>query len=266
MHDRTVTRALFLSTRFDKICQIWDFEISEKTRNGIWEFFFAEEWQFHFQFHNFNFTQTFDGSEPVDCATNSTVERKSSRSFNTHEPKIPAIQNKIGRGIIWVDGWVPSVSIFWFLRLSCLFSANTDRFETNHDHFNHNRRGKNKQALPRYSNSIGNQLKNDLFLNRSSIVNQSINKTPPYFFLLAACVRGLNGHTLDPLRPPTDRPRGDVSSPYRNRDAQRNHNIHLQFCKVSARASFVSPAKTVRPREKSFIRPISRFWNPAENR
>ena len=48
--------------------------------------------------------------------------------------------------------------------------------------------------------------------------------------------------------------------------AQHSHNIFLYFYTPTANGSLVNPAKTVRPREKSFISAISRFQNAAQKK
>ena len=59
---------------------------------------------------------------------------------------------------------------------------------------------------------------------------------------------------------------GAVSVPYQSSYAQHSHNIFLYLYTPTANGSLVNPAKTVRPREKSFISAISRFQYPAQKK
>ena len=59
---------------------------------------------------------------------------------------------------------------------------------------------------------------------------------------------------------------GAVSVPNQSSYAQHSHNIFLYLYTPTANGSLVNPAKTVRPREKSFISAISRFQNAAQKK
>ena len=59
---------------------------------------------------------------------------------------------------------------------------------------------------------------------------------------------------------------GAVSVPNQSSYAQHSHNIFLYLYTPTANGSLVNPAKTVRPREKSFISAISRFHNAARKK
>ena len=59
---------------------------------------------------------------------------------------------------------------------------------------------------------------------------------------------------------------GAVSVPYQSSYAQHSHNIFLYLYTPTANGSLVNTAKTVRPREKSFISAISRFQNAARKK
>ena len=76
--------------------------------------------------------------------------------------------------------------------------------------------------------------------------------------------RGSSVATLDAVR--FHDAQGAVSVPYQSSYAQHSHNIFLYLYTPTANRSLVNPAKTVRPREKSFISAISRFQNAAQKK
>ena len=73
-------------------------------------------------------------------------------------------------------------------------------------------------------------------------------------------VRGASGRSAPHRRP------GAVSVPYHSLYAQHYHYHFLYFYRAIRTANLELTAKTMRPREKSFISAISRFQYPAHKK
>ena len=75
---------------------------------------------------------------------------------------------------------------------------------------------------------------------------------------------GLASHSAGRCAP--HRRPGAVSVPYHSLYAQHSHNHFLYFYRAIRTANLEATAKTVRPREKSFISAISQFQYPAHKK
>ena len=98
----------------------------------------------------------------------------------------------------------------------------------------------------------------------SSNKKNNSNSNPLHFSVVTTCPR--SERTPSPRRCAPHRRPGAVSVPYHSLYAQHYHYHFLYLYTPTAKPNLAATAKTVRPREKSFISAISQIQNEAQKR